>query len=59
MEAGGEIGGEERPDGQGAEEVRAAGEATGMTSRGEEEVESVGEAKRPEKGNGAEEEEGR
>ena len=53
VQAGGEVGGEEGPDGEGAEEGGAAGESARVTGGGEEEVEDVGEEERPEDGDGA------
>lgn len=57
VEAGGEVGGEERPEGEGAEEGGAVGQLAGVRGGGEEDVDGVGEEEGPEEGDGAEEEE--
>lgn len=58
METRGEVGGEERPDREGAEEVGAVGEGTGGVGLGEEDVDEVGEEEGPSDRDGAEEKEG-
>ena len=58
MEAGREVGSEQRPDWQRAQEARAVGEGAGMPGAGKEDVDEVGNEDGPEEWDGAEEEEG-
>lgn len=58
MEAGREVGSEQRPDWKRAQETRAVGEGAGMPGAGKEDVDEVGNKDGPEQWDGAEEEEG-
>lgn len=57
VKASGEVGGEEGPDGEGAEEGRAVGEFPRVRSWGEEDVDCIREKEGPEERDGAEKEE--
>ena len=58
VQAGGEVGGEEGPDAQGAEVGRPSGQGAGAAGCGEQEVQGVGQEEGPEERDGAEGEEG-